>query len=116
MKIYALYSKTKKRYFRPIFAEDAVSAKAQIVDLVISTNDQVIVNSLDDLQLCFLGGFIEDAEHGNPLFESIDVEIRCEDLVRELPFPPMVRSKIFKLYGIEDEFSIKPEVKPDAEM
>lgn len=115
MKIYALYSKTKKRYFRPIFAEDVESAKAQIVDLVISTNDQVIVNSLDDMQLCYLGLYLEDEESNNPLVESLDVEIRCHDLVRELPFPPMIRSKIFKLYGIEEDFLIKPEVKSDAE-
>lgn len=115
MEIYALYSKTKKRYYRPIFAEDVESAKAQIVDLIISTNDQVIVNSLDDMELCFLGGYVEDAEHGNPLVEAPDVEIRCEDLVRVLPFPPMVRSKIFKLYGFDDEFPVKPEVKSDAE-
>lgn len=103
MNFYALYSKSQKCYNTPFLAHDDKEAIAIISKTVVSHQDPSLVMSLDDLRIDLVGEFVSDVSlpGSAPIVEySSDLIFPVlDDLHKDLPLPPMVKSQVEKLYS-----------------
>lgn len=100
MKFYSLYSKSQERYNTPFLAEDDGAAIEIVSKMVSAQGDMALMSSLDDLQIECVGGF--DPSCSLPLTKYNPTRI-MDDLHKNLPLPPTIRSRLAKFYEIKAE-------------
>lgn len=100
MKFYSLFSKSQERYNAPFLAEDDGAAIEIVSKMVSAQGDMALMSSLDDLQLEYVGDF--EPSCPLPLTEGHPIRI-MDDLHKNLPLPPAIRSRLAKFYEIKAE-------------
>ena len=100
MKFYSLYSKSQERYNTPFLAEDDGAAIEIVSKMVSAQGDMALMSSLDDLRIEIVGSFYPECQTPVEVLETIIV---CDDLHKNLPLPPTIRSRLAKFYEIKAE-------------
>lgn len=96
LNLYSLYSKSQERFNVPFFAADENEAKAYVVNMVSSQRDPAFLMCLSDFQLYQVGEFETDTGDSSPVTAFL-VHL-CDDLHDSLPYPPLVKETVEKLY------------------